>query len=141
EWMEGFFDDVAAYDDEEMADAETYATVRSGKIQLELAETSEQEVKLLQQMEAWASRYENGPDAKAKELIKYLKAVCRPDGKHWTNERVVVFTEYRDTQIWLKEVLAQEGMDGGEVQLLFGGMDARRREQLRLAFAEPPDQN
>ena len=92
-------------------------------------------------MEAWAARYENAPDAKARELITYLRAVCLPDGRHWTNERVVVFTEYRDTQIWLKDLLAQEGMAGDQVQLLFGGMEQRRREQLRLAFQEPPDQN
>jgi superfamily II DNA or RNA helicase len=141
EWLEGFFDDVAAYDDDEMAEAEDDATARSGKIQAELADATEQEIVLLRKMEAWAARYENAPDAKARELITYLTAVCRPDGKHWTNERVVVFTEYRDTQIWLKDLLAQEGMDGDQVQLLYGGMDARRREQLRLAFAEPPDQN
>jgi hypothetical protein len=55
--------------------------------------------------------------------------------------RVVVFTEYRDTQIWLKELLAQEGLSGDRVRLLYGGMDAWHREQLRLAFQEPPDQN
>ena len=53
----------------------------------------------------------------------------------------MVFTEYRDTQIWLKDLLAQEGMAGDQVQLLFGGMEQRRREQLRLAFQEPPDRN
>jgi superfamily II DNA/RNA helicase len=141
EWMEGFFDDVAAYDDEELADAEDDATARSGKIQAELTDVSEQEIGLLQRMESWSARYENSPDAKAKELITYLKAVCLPDGQHWTNERVVVFTEYRDTQIWLKDLLAQEGMAGEQVQLLFGGMEPKRREQLRLAFQEPPDQN
>lgn len=141
EWLEGFFDDVAAYDDDEMAEAEDDATARSGKIQAELADATEQEIALLRKMEAWAARYENAPDAKARELITYLAAVCRPDGRHWTNERVVVFTEYRDTQIWLKDLLAQEGMDGDQVQLLYGGMDSRRREQLRLAFGEPPDAN
>ena len=92
-------------------------------------------------MEQWAARYETMPDAKAKELITYLEGVCRPDGEHWTNERVVVFTEYRDTQIWLKELLAQEGLSGERVKLLYGGMDTRQREQLRLAFQAPPDQN
>jgi superfamily II DNA or RNA helicase len=141
EWLEGFFGDVASYDDEEMADAEDDATVRSGKIQSELTDTSEQEISLLKKMETWATGYDNSPDAKAKELITYLQAVCRPDGTHWTNERVLVFTEYRDTQIWLKDLLAQEGMAGEQVQLLYGGMDGQRREQLRLAFQEPPDQN
>ena len=141
QWLEGFFDDTAAYDDEELADAEDDATARSGKIQAELADVSEREISLLRRMETWAARYENSPDAKAKELITYLEAVCLPDGKHWTNERVVVFTEYRDTQIWLKDLLAQEGMAGEQVQLLFGGMEQKRREQLRLAFQEPPDRN
>jgi superfamily II DNA or RNA helicase len=141
EWLEGFWDDATAYDDEEMADAEDDATHRSGKIQAELTDTTEQEISLLRRMADWAARYENAPDAKAKRLIEYLTAVCRPDGKHWTNERVVVFTEYRDTQIWLKELLAATGMDTPQVTLLYGGMDPRRREQLRLSFQEPPDQN
>ena len=141
EWMESFIDDVAAYDDDQLADAEDDATVRSGEIQTELTDTSEQEISLLKRMEAWAARYEAAPDAKAKELTGYLRAVCKPDGTHWTNERVVVFTEYRDTQIWLKELLAAEGMAEPRVQLLFGGMDTHRREQLRLAFAVPPDQD
>jgi len=141
EWMEGFLDDVASYDDEELAEAEDDAAARSGRIQAELADTSVQEIELLKKMERWAARYETMPDAKARELITYLEGVCRPDGVHWTNERVVVFTEYRDTQIWLKELLAQEGMSGDRVALLYGGMDARQREQLRLAFAEPPDED
>ena len=44
EWLEGFFDDVATYDDEELADAEDDATARSGKIQTELTDTSELEI-------------------------------------------------------------------------------------------------
>jgi len=140
-WMESFLDDVAAFDDEELAEAEDDAAARSGRVQAELADTSQQEVALLKRMETWAARYETMPDAKAEELLTYLKAVCLPDGEHWTNERVVVFTEYRDTQIWLKELLAQEGLAGDRVKLLYGGMDAWHREQLRLAFQEPPDRS
>lgn len=141
EWLDGFFDDVAALDDDELAVAEDDATIRSGELQQALTDTTQQEIGLLRRMEEWAARYENAPDAKARELITYLKAVCRPDGANWTNERVVVFTEYRDTQIWLKDLLAADGMVGAQVQLLYGGMDSRRREQLRLAFAAPPDEN
>ena len=64
EWLEGFFDDVAAYDDDEMAEAEDDATARSGKIQNELADATDQEIALLRKMEAWAARYKNVPDAK-----------------------------------------------------------------------------
>ena len=138
EWMEGFLDDVATYDDEELAEAEDDAASRSGRIQAELTDTSEQEIALLKRMEQWAARYETMPDAKAKELITYLIGVCRPDGKHWTNERVVVFTEYRDTQIWLKELLAQEDWPASASSCCYGGMDTRQREQLRLAFQATP---
>ena len=141
EQLEGFFDEIAALDDEQLGEAEDDATARSGRIQAELTDTSGEEIALLKEMEAWAARYETMPDGKARELITYLKAVCLPDGQYWTNERVVVFTEYRDTQIWLKELLAQEGMGGDHVALLYGGMEPRRREQLRLAFQQPPEEN
>ena len=76
--MEGFLDDVAAYDDEELAEAEDDAASRSGRIQAELTDTSEQEIDLLERMEHWAARYETRPDAKAKELITYLEGGLPP---------------------------------------------------------------
>ena len=81
------------------------------------------------------------PDAKARELITYLRAVCCPDGKHWTNERVVVFTEYRDTQSWLVKLLAQEGLGGERVAVLHGGISGDDREQLRLGFQAAPTEH
>ena len=48
-----------------------------------------------------ASSYESRPDSRLDALINFLDAVCRPDGKHWSNERVVVFTEYAHTVDWL----------------------------------------
>ena len=88
------------------------------------------------------SRTRPQPDAKARELITYLKAVCRPDGEHWTNERVVVFTEYRDTQIWLADAPAPGGpRPATALALLHGGMDADEREQLRLAFQADPTEH
>ena len=48
-----------------------------------------------------------------------------PGRRHWTNERVVVFTEYRDTQSWLAELLRQEGLGGDRLALLHGGIAGR----------------
>ena len=42
-------------------------------------------------------------------MITILDAVCRPDGRHWSDERVVVFTEYAHTVDWLERVLTQRG--------------------------------
>ncbi|MBM7489146.1 superfamily II DNA or RNA helicase [Micromonospora luteifusca] len=135
EWMEDFFDDVATYADDQLAEAEDDALGRSRAMQ---PDATADEMALLEKMFQWAEAKEALPDAKAKELITYLSAVCKPDGRHWTNERVVVFTEYRDTQIWLAELLRQEGLAGQGLVLLHGGTPAEEREQLRLAFQADP---
>ena len=54
----------------------------------------------------WADREQHRPDAKAQVLLNWLDAVCRPHGE-WNNERVIVFTEYRDTQVWLHDLLSR----------------------------------
>ncbi|MEV4315159.1 DISARM system SNF2-like helicase DrmD [Actinocrispum sp. NPDC049592] len=138
EWMEDFFDDIATYDDERLAEAEDDALDRARPMQ---PDADDDEVSLLQSMSEWALAHEAEPDAKARELIKYLTAVCRPDGKRWTNERVVVFTEYRDTQLWLANLLRQEGLAGDRLAELHGGISPDNREQLRLAFQKHPTEH
>ena len=85
---------------------------------------------------AWGRRYEKRPDARLNALIGYLDAVCRPDGT-WSNERVVVFTEYADTLEWIEGVLRQRGYDD-VLATIRGGMDAERREEVRSAFTASP---
>lgn len=138
EWMDDFWDETATYDDEELAEAEDDALDRSRPLQ---PDADEDEQSLLERMRAWARTHEAQPDAKARELITYLQAVCKPDGEHWTNERVVVFTEYRDTQSWLRELLAQQGLGGQHVAELHGGMHTEDRESLRLAFQKDPGEH
>jgi superfamily II DNA or RNA helicase len=141
EWMDDFFDEVATYDDEALREAEDDALDRAVPLQVEEDDESGQEIELLRRMERWALAHEAEPDAKARELINYLTAICRPEGKHWTYERVVVFTEYRDTQRWLAGLLRQQGIDEPYLAQLHGGMLAREREQLRLAFQAAPTEH
>ena len=61
-WREGFFDDIVAYDDEEFAETEDDTTSRFGRIQAELADTMEQEIELLREMERWTARFESSLD-------------------------------------------------------------------------------
>ncbi|MFJ2233881.1 DISARM system SNF2-like helicase DrmD [Streptomyces sp. NPDC087859] len=138
DWQETFFDDYADFDDEPLAEAEDDAIARATTLQ---PSTDSDEAGLLEQMQEWAQRHQAQADSKAQELIAYVKAVCLPDGKHWTNERVVVFTEYRDTQIWLQNLLRDHGLGGDRVALLHGGMNTDDREQLRLAFQAEPTEN
>jgi superfamily II DNA or RNA helicase len=141
EWMDDFFDETATYDDEDLLDAEDGAIDTAVPLQAETpADDQAREIALLKQMEAWAVTHDAQPDAKARELINYLTAVCKPGG-HWTNERVVVFTEYRDTQRWLADLLRQEGLAEPHLALLHGGIGGDEREQLRLAFQADPTEH
>ncbi|MGA5707439.1 DISARM system SNF2-like helicase DrmD [Streptomyces cellulosae] len=136
EWLEEFADLVADLDDTGLVDAEDDALTRSTS--LTPAEDG-QELDLLQEMERWALTHEAAPDSKAEAMIDEIKAICRPDGKRWTNERIVVFTEYRDTQKWLYDLLqAAELTDGGRVERLHGGLSAEERERIRLGFQAEP---
>ncbi|HEX5496222.1 MAG TPA: DISARM system SNF2-like helicase DrmD [Mycobacteriales bacterium] len=138
EWVEEFFDEAATLDDDQLAEAEDTAL---GRLRPMLPDATDPEVALAERMERWALSHEAQPDAKARELIGYLDGVCRPDGTDWTNERVVVFTEYRDTQRWLADLLRAHGLagpDGQALALLHGGMLTDEREQIRLAFQADP---
>ncbi|WP_078849656.1 DISARM system SNF2-like helicase DrmD [Streptomyces sp. NRRL F-5126] len=137
-WQETFFDDYADYDDEPLAEAEDDAIARATTLQ---PGTDGDESALLEQMRDWARRHQAQADSKARELITYLKANCIPDGSHWQHERVVVFTEYRDTQVWLQNLLRDHGLGGDRVALLHGGLNTAEREELRLAFQAEPAEN
>lgn len=135
EWLDTYYDDLSDLDDEQLDEAEHDALAQTSLLQ---PGADSGEVELLERMATWAARHDVTPDAKACELIKYLRAVCCPDSTHWTNERVVVFTEYRDTQSWLVKLLGQESMAGERVAVLHGGISGDDREQLRLGFQAVP---
>ncbi|MEU8506450.1 DISARM system SNF2-like helicase DrmD [Streptomyces brevispora] len=137
DWLDDFQDLVADLDDLGLVDAEDSALTRSTS--LTPAEDN-QELDLLQRMERWALTHEADADSKAAVLLRTLKAVCRTaDGKHWTNERVVVFTEYRDTLEWLLTLLRQEKLtDDGRTAVLHGGLTTEDRERIRLGFQADP---
>ena len=65
----------------------------------------------------------------------------KPNGK-WSNERVIIFTEYRATQNWLQTLLAADGLTEGErLMTLYGGMDDEERDQIKAAFQASPEES
>ncbi len=92
---------------------------------------------LLDQLTAWADRRAEPADSKAEALVTELHRLCPPG----SDERVIVFTEYRDTQVWLAGILAARGLGGERLGLLHGGMDDVRREHLKDAFQAAPDRH
>jgi Helicase conserved C-terminal domain/SNF2-related domain len=119
-------------------DAEEAAQDAVDTASLLFHEPTGEELALLKEMKTWAERAKSRLDAKANELIRWLHENIRPGGK-WSNQRVIIFTEYRATQNWLQGILTAEGFTGGDRLLtMFGGMDSDEREQVKAAFQTDP---
>lgn len=87
---------------------------------------------------AWGRGFEHRPDSRLDALLTFLEAVCRPDGRNWTNERVVVFTEYTATLQWAVRVLESRGLGGDRLATITGATDTETREIVRARFTAHP---
>ena len=85
----------------------------------------------------WGRRHEHRPDSRLTALIGFLDAICRPDGKTLTNERVVVFTEYAATLDWVARVLSQRGYRD-VLATIQGTTPTDERDTIRAQFTEEP---
>ncbi len=95
------------------------------------------ERELLGRMSAWAKRAAVTEDARTTRLLDWVQAQVKPAGR-FTDERVIVFTEYRATQRYLQERLAARGISGGRVELLDGTTDDDERERIKSQWQEAP---
>lgn len=92
----------------------------------------------LETLMEWGLGYESRADSRLDRLINFLDAVCRPDGKTWSNERVVVFTEYAHTVDWLQRVLNQRGYTDDRLAVIQGSTATEDREYIRSQFTADP---
>ena len=123
EWDDDDFDTEDARDDAAQ-DAIAHATRAGGEV-------SAEERVLLDRMLSWAQQNAGRNDEKSRALIERLG--------EWGDERVIIFTEYRASQMWLQEMLAAKGLaSGGRARLLYGGMDDDERERIKAAFQSDP---
>jgi superfamily II DNA or RNA helicase len=91
-------------------------------------------------LQEWAQARIGPADSKAERLVAELIQLCKSDGQ-WNDERILVFTEYRDTQVWLAGLLNARDLGGDRLGLLYGGMDTDAREHLKAAFQASPDRH
>lgn len=121
--------------DEEKKLREEDALIESSRF---FSELTSQERHWLQTMDTQAS-HPNQSDAKANALLNWIENHLR-DGKGWNRERLIIFTEYKDTLDYLKDILAE--LYGEERLLsLVGGMNLSDREAIKTAFQTNPDEN
>jgi superfamily II DNA or RNA helicase len=114
-----------------------FTTLRHSKRSDPLIAATDKDIQALIE---WGNGYQNQPDARLTTLIEFLDATCRPDGKTWTNERVVVFTEYAETLDWIVRVLDQHDYrEGDRLAVIQGSTPSEEREDIRAEFTAPPD--
>jgi SNF2 family DNA or RNA helicase len=121
-------------DDDSRDSAESEAVEEASRRQCPL---SPDERRLVEQLRSWSQQASRRPDSKAAALMRWLKEHLQPKGE-WSNARVILFTEYRTTQVWLHEILAVNGFGGDRLALIFGGMDPKDREAIKAAFQADP---
>jgi len=133
ERLEETAEDDAAYDE-----AEQQALVAARALSVPLTDA---ERALLTELDTRATRVRNHTDAKYDAFRAWVDPIVCPDGPDgtWTGERVIVFTEYRDTQRWLYERLIGAGFAAGRIHRLYGGQDQEEREHIKAVFQESPD--
>jgi superfamily II DNA or RNA helicase len=90
----------------------------------------------LERLAEWGLGYESRPDSRLQALLTALEGFCRPGGL-WTNERVVIFSEYAHTVEWVDRVLRQ--YDYGDVlEVIQGSTPPGDRELIRERFTRDP---
>lgn len=95
---------------------------------------------LLRQLQHWAELATVRRDAKMERLLAWLKENLCPGGV-WNSTRVVIFTEYMDTQSYVAEMLIQAGFGGKKLICLNGTVNAKDREAAKAAFQADPEQS
>ena len=124
------------YADDRILEASTEEAVETAT--LAFSQLTAEEEQLLARLRSWAEKARSRPDSKAARLIEWLKENIQPDGQ-WSDQRVIIFTEYRATQKWLEGILATEGLTGGDrLMTLYGGMESQQRERIKAAFQYDP---
>ncbi|NQU26464.1 MAG: SWF/SNF helicase family protein [Candidatus Nealsonbacteria bacterium] len=125
--------------EEEYADDDYYDKVTADAVDAAsrlFAEPTDEELALLKKMKEWAVGTSAQNDPKVRKLVTWLKHNIRPN-KKWSNERVVIFTEYRATQKWLRNALSTEEFTGGDRLLtMYGGMGSKECEAVKAAFQD-----
>lgn len=124
-------------DDAQRDAAEAEAIEEAGK---HVRSPTDEERRMLDRLRSWAQPAAHRMDAKASAVLNWLARHLR-DGDKWTDERVILFTEYRATQQWMHEILASQGFGGERLALIYGGMEPKDREAVKAAFQANPSES
>lgn len=128
-------DDYAREEDAEAAESDALTAAHAAGTVI-----TDEEWELLERLRSWASDRRNAHSSKSTALVDWLTGICKLDGA-WTDERVILFTEYRATQAWLRDLLVDAGLtgdDGERLELIHGSVPDDERERINREFNYDP---
>jgi SNF2 family DNA or RNA helicase len=100
---------------------------------------TEEEKGLIRLMRDTSESLKSRPDGKASTLISWIESNLCPGGK-WNDERLLIFTEYKDTLEYLEGLFIKKGWEKRFIKL-YGGMAAANREEVKRIFQAHPSEN
>jgi len=122
-------------DDEKSEDAQNVAIDTVVELSAPL---DREQRELFDRLTVWAERTKNQVDAKATSILSWLLDHLKTNGS-WNGKRVILFTEFKATQVWLEQILTSYGFGGERMMLIHGGVDQKDREKIKAAFQTHPD--
>lgn len=115
-----------AENDEEYAEAEAETTAA---VRPFFKPLTPREETLLVSLRDWAGAAKDQDDNRFGAFKQWLDGKVRDEG-----QRVIVFTEYRDTQRWLYDRITHTDYRDEEIAQLYGGQDDKDREDVKHVF-------
>lgn len=89
-----------------------------------------------------AKRSERAPDQRVRWLIGWIKANLMSGERAWNERRLIIFTEWEDTRLWLERRLSEAFVDthlgDARIATFTGITGQQRREKIKLAFNADP---
>lgn len=123
-----------AADEQEVEDAEDEVMEKNAGLAEAL---SSEESVMLDELLVWAKANAERKDSKAEAILKWLGEHLKPSGE-FNDERVILFTEFMDTHVWLKTILATSGYGGEHLMELHGSLTMKARDDVINAFQTKP---
>lgn len=99
---------------------------------------SKEQREMLDHLTIWAESARNKVDSKATAILAWIEDHLKDEDGQWNEKRVILFTEYRATHTWLRQILATHGYGGERLMFLHGNLRPDEREAVKEAFQADP---
>jgi hypothetical protein len=89
-----------------------------------------------------ATKNERRADARVAWLVGWIKRNMLKDARSWNQRRLIIFTEWEDTRLWLerrlKEALSETNLADERIATFTGITGQERRDEVKRAFNADP---